>query len=90
LPESISEVELGAFISDEDSNVGIFGSADGTNFEEIDPENEVYHFPKNDYGFFSAVKFIGAINQNGIKFLKVILFGQIQLSRIEIKYNEVK
>ncbi|MFH1194816.1 MAG: cellulase family glycosylhydrolase [bacterium] len=88
--DSISEVELFAFIIDEDSNVDIYVSSDGETYKEIEIDNEVYDFEEKDYGYYPAVKFFGSIKETGVRFLKVILSGDIQLSRMEIKHSEVK
>ena len=80
----IKSLKVDAFLSDTNSALRFFVSDDLTNFEEVNCDKEIYTSGKNDYGFFTPLRYSykNVINK---KYLKIELEDKVQISRIEIE-----
>jgi mannan endo-1,4-beta-mannosidase len=76
-----------AFLPKENSNLVISVSSDGLNYRQISVSSEQFIFTKNDYEYFTAVRFKSNMNLTGQNYFRILLFGNIQLSRLEIEYK---
>ncbi|MCB0751062.1 MAG: hypothetical protein KDC52_06280, partial [Ignavibacteriae bacterium] len=86
LNEPINEFDIDVFHPEEISLIKVFGSADGNSYSEIFPKIKSFEFGKNDYGFFKPVSYSQNSFDDQYKFLKIIISGNAQISKIEIAY----
>jgi mannan endo-1,4-beta-mannosidase len=91
LPAGIDSVSLDAYFttSRHDSSVSFFSGPSSENLSSIPSRQYIYEPYKNEYGFYTAVRYIVRHFQAEDAFLKIMLTPDIQLGRIEISYGSI-
>ncbi|MFA7419667.1 MAG: hypothetical protein WCZ90_08265 [Melioribacteraceae bacterium] len=88
LPNGSSEIKVEGFLAANESDIKVFISEDGTDYSELNLEKQVFEFSKNEYGFYPAARYTAKIDNENAKFVKIVLLGDVQLSRTEISYSK--
>ena len=88
LPNGSNEIKVEGFLAANESDVKVFISVDGTDYSELNLGKQVFEFDKNEYGFYPAARYTAKINNENAKFVKIVLLGDVQLSRTEISYSK--
>ena len=87
--KDINEIEVNAFAVNDKSGLEFFVSEDGKNYSQLNVEQKSYDLGKNEYGYYTPVKYTMASVQPGVRFVKIMLNNKVQISRTEIKYSKV-
>jgi hypothetical protein len=83
----IDNIVVDVFYKNENSELKFLISMDDINYQSLKLNKDVYEYSKNDYGFFTPVRFSAQIDGDGFKFLKILFNGHEQISRVEIVYD---
>jgi len=87
LPENSTSIKIDFFALTNNSDIRVMVSQNLDDFYELNTSKEVFRFGKNDYGFFDALTYSSDNLSNEIKFVKIILGNDVQISRVEINYR---
>jgi len=88
VPGDILSVAVDAFLPESGAGVQILASSDGLEYAGADADKNVHVFGRNDYGFFDAGRYTVTALRPGTRFVKLLLEGPVQLSRVEISFSQ--
>lgn len=60
---------------------------DAGDYEELAVRKEKFAFEKNEYGFFTALRYSADTLPKNTKFIKIVLNDKVQISRLELSYK---
>lgn len=90
VPEAGTAFKVDFFDTAEGSEIKILASLsneDAGEYKELTVKKEKFAIEKNEYGFFTALRYSADTLPKGTKFIKVILNDKVQISRIELSYK---
>lgn len=87
-PNNADEIIIDGFLASKNSDVKVFVSSDGKTFSSVELSKQVFEFAKNEYGFYPAARYNFKFGGVDVKFVKLVLSGDIELGRLEISYSK--
>ncbi|MGE5498720.1 MAG: cellulase family glycosylhydrolase [Syntrophothermus sp.] len=90
VPEAGTGLKVDFFDTAEGNEIKILAS--GSNeaageYQELTVKKEKFAFEKNEYGFFTALRYSADTLPKGTKFIKIVINDKVQISRIELSYK---
>jgi mannan endo-1,4-beta-mannosidase len=85
-PAAAVSIRIDAFRTDDRSNVSVAADSSLALLNGIPLIVRKFSFGENDYGFYDAVSYTSGNLPPGTRYVKILLSGGVQVSRVEISY----
>jgi len=85
---AIKSFKVYCFYPDEIQDIQLAVSADGIDFNEVDPEKTNYSIGKNEYGYYTPILYSRQQIEDRQRYLRIEYTDTAQVSRVEIYYGD--
>lgn len=88
IPNNSISLKIDFFAVKEKSDIYVSIADESAVFNNLELDTEVFRFGKNDYGFYDAVSYTTNNLPEKIKYVKITLGEDVQISRVEFDYTQ--